>query len=245
MPETALLAFTTFFATLRQRRAIAVKGMLTAAAALALFMLSGNNLLAHLGITLAALRTAGGIMLLLIAIDMVCALRSGGTSTTADEPEEARHKLNISVFPLATPVIAGPGAMGAVVLLTAESQDDLVRAVVLGALLAVLAITFILLLVAEGVQRVLGATGSNLLGRVFGVLLAALARAVRLRRHRCQRPGCVTSAPGHQELDHLFGLADLETGHLAPQFVAPRHRIVLGIARLNLPGLAHGKGIPA
>ena len=192
--ESGLLAFTTFFATIgpvdvaavfaaltpnatsRQRRAMAVKATLIAAAVLILFMLFGNSLLAHLGISLAALRTAGGILLLLIAIDMVFARHSGGTSATADESEEAEHKADISVFPLATPMIAGPGAMGAVILLTAESRGDLVReAVVLGALLAVLALTFVLLLVAGGVQRVLGVTGSNVISRVVGVLLAALA----------------------------------------------------------------------
>ena len=194
MWETGLFAFTTFFATIgpvdaaavfaaltpnatpRQRRAMAIKGTLIAAAVLIVFMLFGNDLLAHLGITLAAMRTAGGILLLLIAIDMVFARHSGGTSATADESEEAGHKDDISVFPLATPMIAGPGAMGAVVLLSAESQGDLERqAVVMAALLAVLALTFLLLLIAGGVQRVLGVTGSNVITRVVGVLLAALA----------------------------------------------------------------------
>ncbi|MDP6786109.1 MAG: MarC family protein [Rhodospirillales bacterium] len=194
MLESGLLAFTTFFATIgpvdtaavfaaltpnatpRQRRAMAVKGTLIAAAVLIVFMLFGNDLLAHLGITLAAMRTAGGILLLLIAIDMVFARHSGGTSATADESEEAGHKADISVFPLATPMIAGPGAMGAVVLLAAESRGDVERqAVVLAALLAVLAITLVLLLIAGGVQRVLGVTGSYVITRVVGVLLAALA----------------------------------------------------------------------
>jgi multiple antibiotic resistance protein len=194
MWETGLFAFTTFFATIgpvdaaavfaaltpnatpRQRRVMAIKGTLIAAAVLIVFMLFGNDLLAHMGITLAAMRTAGGILLLLIAIDMVFARHSGGTSATADESEEAGHKADISVFPLATPMIAGPGAMGAVVLLTAESQGDLERqAVVMAALLAVLALTFLLLLIAGGVQRVLGVTGSNVITRVVGVLLAALA----------------------------------------------------------------------
>ena len=133
---------------------MAVKGTLIATTVLTLFMLFGDNLLAHFGITLAALRTAGGIMLLLIAIDMVFARHSGGTSATADESEEAGHKVDISVLPLATPMIAGLGAMGAVVLLTAESQGDLVHeAVVLVALLALLAITFVFLLVAGGADR--------------------------------------------------------------------------------------------
>ena len=136
-------------------------------------MLFGNSLLAHLGISLAALRTAGGILLLLIAIDMVFARHSGGTSATADESEEAEHKADISVFPLATPMIAGrwgpsfwtaESLMGAVNLPTAIWWRE---AVVLGALLAVLALTWRPSTVAAGrTKRVLlHVTGSNVISR--------------------------------------------------------------------------------
>jgi multiple antibiotic resistance protein len=77
---------------------------------LTVIALIGEALLQQLGITLAALRTAGGILLLLMGIDMVFARHSGGTSTTTDETEEATTKTDISVFPLATPLLAGPGA---------------------------------------------------------------------------------------------------------------------------------------
>lgn len=192
--DTALLAFTTLFATIgpidvaalfaaltpkatdRQRRAMALKGTLIAGGILFAFAIFGNALLMRLGIGLPALRTAGGILLLLIAIDMVFARSSGGLSTTDDEEEEAEHKKDISVFPLATPLIAGPGTMGAVTLLMAEAGGDWHREISVAAgLLAVLCVSLILLLLAGRIQKLLGVTGLNVITRVVGVLLAALA----------------------------------------------------------------------
>lgn len=194
MQETALVAFATFFATIgpvdvaalfagltssatvRQRRSIALKGTGIATGILLLFAIFGDAVLSALGISLAALRTSGGILLLLVAIDLVFARHSGVSSATDDETLEAQGKADISVFPLATPLIAGPGAMGAVVLLTVESAGDLTHwGVVVAALLTVLALTLALLLIAGRVQKFLGVTGLNVISRVAGVLLAALA----------------------------------------------------------------------
>lgn len=194
LTETAVVAFTTFFATIgpidvaatfavltthaspESRRSMAVRGVLTAAAILLTFALAGDAVLHHLGISLAALRTAGGILLLLIAIDMAFARASGGVSTTDAEIREAAFKEDIAVFPLATPLIAGPGAMSAAVLLMTNAQGDLEKqSVVLLTLLAVLAFTFAALIAALRIQRLLGVTGLNVIGRIFGVLLAALA----------------------------------------------------------------------
>jgi multiple antibiotic resistance protein len=192
--ETAVVAFTTFFATVgpldvaavfaamtpgagaAARRRMAVRGTLIAGGILLAFALAGDLLLGSLGISLAALRVAGGILLLLIAIDMVFARPSGGTSTTEEETREGAGKSDVTVFPLATPLIAGPGAMGAVILLMAEAQGDVLRqGVVIGMLLAVLLITLAALLLASRLQRYLGVTGLHVVSRVFGVLLAALA----------------------------------------------------------------------
>jgi len=192
--ETAVVAFTTFFATVgpldvgaafaamtpdasaRERRRMALRGTLIATVILLTFALAGELLLASLGISLAALRVAGGILLLLIAIDMVFARPSGGTSTTEEELREGAGKSDVTVFPLATPLIAGPGAMGAAILLMAEAQGDYLRqGVVLGMLLAVLVLTLASLLLASRLQRYLGVTGLHVVSRVFGVLLAALA----------------------------------------------------------------------
>lgn len=194
MTEVALVAFATLFATIgpldvafmfasltggqprRSRTAQALKGTLIASGILLAFALSGEAALALFGITLPALQIAGGILLLLIAIDMVFARSSGSTSTTAEEAAEAADKPDISVFPLATPLIAGPGAMGGIVLLMADARDDPVHAAaVLGALAAVMLLTLGLMLMAGEVQRLLGRTGVHVIARVFGVLLAALA----------------------------------------------------------------------
>lgn len=194
MLETALVAFTTFFATIgppdvaalfaalthddspRQRRKMALKGSLIGGGILLFFALFGELVLKNFGISLPALRTAGGILLLLIAIDMVFARPSGGTTTTEAENSEAAGKQDLSVFPLATPLIAGPGAIGAAILLVADAQGDPAQiSVVVAALIAVVLLTFLLMLMATQVQRLLGVTGLQVLSRVVGVLLAALA----------------------------------------------------------------------
>lgn len=194
MLETALIAFTTFFATIgpadvaalfaalttkntgAERRAMALKGTLIAAFVLLLFAFFGEAALRLFGITLPALRVAGGVLLFLIAIDLVFARPSGGTTTTSEENEEAAAKPDISVFPLATPLIAGPGAIGAVILLVADAEGDRVKFMaVMAALAAVLLLTFVLLLAAVQLQRLIGVTGLHVISRVVGVLLAALA----------------------------------------------------------------------
>ena len=194
MTETAGLALATFFATIgpldvaamfaaltanqtdQQKRVVAIRGTLIGAGILVAFALIGEMLLSRLGISLAALRTAGGILLMLIGIDMVFARSSGGTSTTDDEEEEAVSKTDISVFPLATPLIAGPGAMGAAILLMADQEGDITgQAIIIASLLAIVLLTFVSLLLASNIQRLLGVTGMHVITRVMGVLLTALA----------------------------------------------------------------------
>ncbi len=160
----------------RERRRQAVRGALIGGGILIAFALVGELLLASLGISLAALRTAGGVLLLLIGIDMVFARSSGGTSTTDEEEAEAMAKQDISVFPLATPLIAGPGAMGAAILLMANAGGDLaLQALVIASIAAVMALTLAMLLLAGELKRLLGTTGLQVISRVMGVLLAALA----------------------------------------------------------------------
>ena len=194
MLETALIAFTTYFATIgpadvaalfaaltpgntpAERRSMAIRGTLIATAILLVFALFGEAVLRLFGISLPALRTAGGILLLLIGIDMVFGRPSGGTTTTREENVEAALKDDISVFPLATPLIAGPGAIGATILLVADAQGDRLRiAAIILVLLGMLLLTFLLLLVATQVQKLLGVTGLHVVSRIVGVLLAALA----------------------------------------------------------------------
>ncbi len=194
MLETAIVTFTTFFATIgpvdvavifaamtkgssaKQRQTMAIRGTLVAMAILVIFALMGETLLKTLGISLAALKFSGGILLLLIAIDMVFARSSGGSSTTEEENREGAGKEDISVFPLATPLIAGPGSMGAIMLLMANAQNNLkTQALVIASMISVLLVTLILLLLSNKVQKLLGITGIHVISRVFGVILAALA----------------------------------------------------------------------
>lgn len=161
------------------RRRMAVKGVLIGAGLLFVFALVGEGLLKALGIGVGAFRIAGGILLLLLAIEMVFA-RESGIRATPDERAEAQdkvmHDADISVFPLGIPLIAGPGAMTSVVLLMGRASGDLAsQAVVLGVLAAVLALTLVVLLFAAEVSRFMGVTGINVVNRVLGILLAALA----------------------------------------------------------------------
>lgn len=191
--NTFLVAFATLFATVgvadiafifaaltkdntaAERRTFATRGVLIALAILMFFAVLGNAILDLFGITIPALRTAGGILLLLIAIDMVFARHSGGTGTTDEEEREARRAQDISVFPLAMPLLAGPGAISAVILLTTGAQSDLEFWMVLAALVTILALAWLTLLIAIPIQRLLGLTGLSVVSRVVGILLAALA----------------------------------------------------------------------
>jgi len=188
-----LVAFATLFATVgvadiafifaaltkdntpEQRRTFATRGVVIALLILLFFAFLGNAILEVFGITIPALRTAGGVLLLLIAIDMVFARHSGGTGTTDEEEIEARHAQDISVFPLAMPLLAGPGAISAVILLTTGAKTDADFWLVIAAIIVILALAWLTLLVAIPIQRLLGLTGLSVVSRVVGILLAALA----------------------------------------------------------------------
>ncbi|CAA0087152.1 Uncharacterised protein [Zhongshania aliphaticivorans] len=160
----------------KRRRRTAVRGVLISGAILLAFALLGEMILNVMGISLAALRAAGGVLLLLIGIDLVTVKGSGATTTTSDEDQEAEESNDIAVFPLATPLIAGPGAIGAVILLMAHADGNLVEQVaVITSLLLVLLMTLFSLLLASRLQNWLGVTGMHMISRVFGVLLCALA----------------------------------------------------------------------
>ncbi|MGR9053379.1 MAG: MarC family protein [Gammaproteobacteria bacterium] len=172
----AVFAALTAKATPAERYTYALRGTLIATVVLTLFALAGDYLLAGLGISIAALKVSGGILLLLMAIDMVFARASGALTTTTQESDEAKAKQDISVFPLATPLIAGPGAMGAIVLLISNTGGDVGRRImVMVALLIIMAATLLSLLTAIRIQRFLGVTGTQVVTRISGILLAALA----------------------------------------------------------------------
>ncbi len=157
------------------RRACAIAFIVLAA-----FALAGEGLLSALGIGLPAMKVAGGVLLFLTATDMVTA--RGELRSTPREQEAARRTNDdISVFPLAIPLIAGPGAMTTMVLLRTRSAGDLWKVgAVMAALAVALLITLGALFAARRVQQLLGETGSSVIGRVLGVLLAALAAQIAL-----------------------------------------------------------------
>ncbi len=157
------------------RRRMAWRGTLVAGILILAFAFIGAPLLDALGITLPAFRVAGGVLLFLLAIDMVFARPSGIRYPTAREEEEAEHRTDVSVFPLAFPLLAGPGALTSIVLLMARAPSPLEAAGVILALIIVMAVTLVLLLAASQVLRLLGITGTNVVGRVLGIILAALA----------------------------------------------------------------------
>ena len=158
------------------RRAAANRAVLLAAAILVVFGLVGNELLSALGIGLPAFRIAGGWLLFLLAIDMVFARHSGLRSTTRDEFHEAEHRQDISVFPLAFPLLAGPGALTTILLLSTETSGAPERlGMTLLGLALVLLLTWAALRGAGALLRVLGETGANVVGRLLGLVLAALA----------------------------------------------------------------------
>ncbi|MCC6912110.1 MAG: NAAT family transporter [Rhodospirillaceae bacterium] len=158
------------------RRATALKSITIAAAILLVFTVIGQPLLHYLGVSVAAFRIAGGVLLLLLAVDMVLVKESGIRATTPKEEEEATHRPDVAVFPLAVPLIAGPGAITSVILLQSQNAASLAgRSVVAGVMIAVLLITGLAFLVASPIMRMLGVTGINVMTRVLGIILAALA----------------------------------------------------------------------
>ena len=162
--------------TSSQRNQTALKACVISAIVLVAFGFLGQTLLETMDITNAAFRIAGGLLLLLASIEMVVAKHSGMTSTTSEEDKEARQKADVSVFPLAIPLIAGPGAMTFILLLMQEVEHSYIHqaGVILIALLVIL-ITYIILIIAKQLAKILGVTGINVISRVFGIILAALA----------------------------------------------------------------------
>ena len=157
------------------RRRMALRAVLIAGTVFALFAVGGAWFLQTMGISVAAFRIAGGIMLFLIALEMVFA-RESGTRTTSEEKDESRKRADISVFPLAFPFIAGPGALAIVLLTFGASRSDVPLSFGLfGVVVLVLGITYALMRLTPLVMKVMGVTGANVVNRLSGVVLAALA----------------------------------------------------------------------
>jgi multiple antibiotic resistance protein len=162
-----------------QQRSMAIRACLIAGAILLVFALFGEDLLGALHIELDSFRIAGGIMLFVIALDMVFEKRTQRREARAEKvaAENARTPEvdDVSVFPMAMPMLAGPGAIASVMLLTAKAQGFEATLVVLGALVVVLILTLLALIAASPLMRMFGARVEAVITRLLGVLLAALA----------------------------------------------------------------------
>lgn len=162
--------------TEERRHHMALRGTVIAGIILLLFAAGGEAFLDLLGISMPAFRIAGGILLFLVALDMLFAHDSPLRRTSETEDEEAERKGDVSVFPLAFPLIAGPGAFTSVVLLMGVARGNLLhQGMVLLVLLIVLAALLVVLMVTTRMMRFLGVTGINVVTRVLGLVLAALA----------------------------------------------------------------------
>ena len=159
----------------RQRAMMAIRATLIASGILLFFGLLGEDLLRQLGVSLAAFRIAGGILLFMIAVDMVFERRTQRRENRAQEVDSDPAHDDISVFPMAIPMIAGPGSIASVMLLMARSEGLQQSLVVLAALGATLILTLLSLLAAGPLMRLLGKRTEAMLTRLLGVILAALA----------------------------------------------------------------------
>ena len=168
------LALTPGF-TRTHRRKLATVAAGVAAGVLLAFALGGVQLLSLLGVGLAAFRTAGGVLLLMMSAELLLRQHSNLSSITTTEAADAQARTDIAIFPLAIPLTAGPGSMTAIVLLVGRAHTALAEGLVLAALALVVGMTFAAMLLSERLMRVLGITGANVVARVSGILLAALA----------------------------------------------------------------------
>jgi multiple antibiotic resistance protein len=158
-----------------QRRQMARRAVIISAVILTVFALVGGPFLKIMNINIESFRIFGGLLLFLIALEMVFA-RSPGTRTSSKEQQESEEREDISVFPLAFPFIAGPGALATILLAfgAAAGNPELFVGLLI-IVFVVLGITLGVLYLATPAMRVLGVTGTNVISRMFGVLLGALA----------------------------------------------------------------------
>ena len=162
-------------ASAAQKRAMAIRAVGVSALILFVFALFGEALLKGLGISLASFRIAGGIMLFLIALEMVFEKRTERREDRAAKVASDPEVEDVSIFPMAMPMIAGPGSIASVMLLMSRNSGIERSLVVLGAMVTILLLTLVALLAAGPIMRILGAKIEAVITRLLGVLLAALA----------------------------------------------------------------------
>ncbi|MEL6436449.1 MAG: MarC family protein [Pseudomonadota bacterium] len=158
-----------------QRRDVGTRAIIIGGTVLVIFALLGTAILALFGVTLAAFRVAGGLLLFWIAFEMIFERRQARKQTTADRAITQDDVRSVAVFPLGIPLIAGPGAISAVILLSGQMATIAERASLIAIVLALLATTWVIFIAAERIDGLLGETGRSVLTRLLGVILSALA----------------------------------------------------------------------
>lgn len=158
-----------------QRRQVSIRASIIGFCVMALFAIAGASILSVFGITLPAFRVAGGFLLFFIAFEMVFEKRQDRKEKISDVAITRDHIHNIAAFPLAIPLIAGPGAISATVLLSGSFQGWAAQATLVGIILVCLLVTYLVFVLAERIDGLLGQTGRSILTRLLGVILAALA----------------------------------------------------------------------
>ncbi len=161
-----------------QPRAVQARTALVASATclvvLGVFALAGRYLFSFFGITIPAFKVAGGILLFGVAVEMMSAKHSG-TKSTPEEETEASEKADVGLIPLGLPLLSGPGAIAAVMVLAGKAEHFEHRMALVASIVAVSLVTFLVLRSASLVARLLGKTGIKIIGRIMGLILAAVA----------------------------------------------------------------------
>ncbi|SDU07494.1 MarC family protein [Stappia sp. ES.058] len=163
-------------ATPAVRKRVAIRAVLIGGGILFLFLVAGKNLLGALGISVPAFQIAGGLLLLMIAVEMVFEKRNRRKSETAEKAVAHQDDLHdVAVFPLAIPLIAGPAAISAVILLSSQAPDTISVIGLASVIVVIVSTCYVSFLLADRIERLLGDTAAMVITRLLGVLLAALS----------------------------------------------------------------------
>ena len=167
------ISLTHDFSAQQKQRAIRTAA-LTVVAVVAVSALLGENIIRFFGISTASLQVSGGLLILLMALNMLNA-QPGGTKTTDEERDEAEHKDAIGVVPLGIPLLTGPGAMSTVIVMAHNAKKPMDYAAIIGRGVVIAILVWLTLQMAQPIARTLGRTGINIATRIMGLLVAAVA----------------------------------------------------------------------
>ena len=167
------ISLTHDFSAQQKQRAIRTAA-LTVVAVVAVSALLGENIIRFFGISTASLQVSGGLLILLMALNMLNA-QPGGTKTTVEERDEAEHKDAIGVVPLGIPLLTGPGAMSTVIVMAHNAKKPMDYAAIIGSGVVIAILVWLTLQMAQPIARTLGRTGINIATRIMGLLVAAVA----------------------------------------------------------------------